>query len=310
MQKIIRAFAPATVANVACGFDVLGFALSTPGDIVTVRNSEKSGVDILNIIGDDGKLPREAARNTAGIAIISFLEALDIREGVSVELDKQLPLCSGLGSSGASAVAALVAVNKLFDNPLERVELLPFAVAAEKLACGAAHADNVAPSLLGGFTLVRNVDLFDVVRLSYPEVLCCAVVHPHLNLATKDSRAALPTQIDLADSVQQSANLGGLVHGLASGEFQLIGRCLEDRIAEPNRKRLIPHFDEVKEAALDSGALGCSLSGSGPSVFALCQSMEIAQSAGRAMKRIFIDNEIEADLFVSQINKDGARLLP
>jgi len=310
MKKVIKAFAPATVANVACGFDILGFALNEPGDIVSVCKSAKPGVHILQISGDDGKLPREAVRNTAGIAIISLLETLNIKEGVDVTLDKQLPLCSGLGSSGASAVAALLAVNELFGSPLERAELLKFSVQAEQLACGAAHADNVAPSLLGGFTLVRGTEPLDVLPLSYPDELCCAVVHPHLELATKDSRAALPTRIDLADSLQQSANLGGLIHGLASGDFQLISRCLEDRIAEPNRKHMIPNFDLAKQTALDTGALGCSLSGSGPSIFALCESMGIAQSVGRAMQRVFTDNEIEADLFVSQINKDGARLLP
>lgn len=304
-MKTIRAFAPATVANVACGFDVLGFALDKPGDIVSATLKTEPGVNFSEIRGDDGKLPREAEKNTAGLAVIALLEQLGSKAGISLELDKQLPLCSGLGSSGASAVAALLAVNELLDRPMSRKELLPFAVRAEELACGSAHADNVAPSLLGGFTLVRSASPLDVVHLTYPEKLCCAVFHPDLELATEDSRTILPTQVELQKAVQQSANLGSLVAGLATGNFPLISRSLEDVLAEPFRKTLIPHFDAAKEAALSTGALGCSLSGSGPSIFALCNSSEIAESAGNKIQQVYSGSGIRGAVYLSGINSTG-----
>lgn len=308
-MKTVRAFAPATVANVACGFDVLGFALDKPGDIVSASLSSEPGVIISAIHGDGGRLPLEAEKNTAGLAVITLLQALDSNSGICLELDKQLPLCSGLGSSGASAVAALLAVNELLGKPMDRKQLLPFAVRAEELACGAAHADNVAPSLLGGFTLVRSTSPLDVIHLPYPTTLCCAVFHPELELATEDSRTILPSQVELDKAVQQSANLGALVAGLATDNFSLISRSLQDVLAEPFRKKLIPYFEIAQEAALAAGALGCSLSGSGPSIFALCNSSEIAESAGNKIRRIYSESGVNGTVYLSGINSTGGYIL-
>jgi len=308
-MKSVRAFAPATVANVACGFDVLGFALDKPGDIVTASLVSESGVSISAIHGDEGRLPQAAEKNTAGLAVIELLKSLGSNVGIRLELNKQLPLCSGLGSSGASAVAALLAVNELLDNPMNRKELLPFAVRAEELACGSAHADNVAPSLLGGFTLVRSSAPLDVVHLDFPKSLCCVVFHPELELSTEDSRTVLPGQVELAAAVQQSANLGALVSGLAREDFSLISRALQDVLAEPFRKRLVPHFDTAKEAALNAGALGCSLSGSGPSIFALCASRQVAKQAGQGIQNVYLGAEIAGTTYVSGINSTGGYIL-
>jgi homoserine kinase len=305
----VSVFAPATVANVASGFDVLGFALETPGDAVTlVRTSEKKVV-VTGIVGDGGKLPRDPARNTAAVAVSGFLGKIGFPFGVEISLNKMMPLSSGLGSSAASAVAAVFAANLLAGNPLSARELLPFTMAAEKVACGTAHADNVAPSLLGGFVLVRSYDPLDVVQLPVPPGLFCAVTHPHTEVRTEDARAILKKEIRLADAVRQWGNLAALVAALYNGDLQLLGRSLQDVVAEPARSLLIPGFSEVKKAALGAGALGCSISGSGPSVFALCVSEQTAQEAGRRMKTAFKEAGLGSDVYISPVNTQGPRVL-
>ena len=305
----ITVFAPATVANVASGFDVLGFALETPGDAVTMTRTTEKSVTVSAITGDGGRLPRDPEKNTAAVAAAGFLRWIGMPFGVSIELEKRMPLSSGLGSSAASAVAAVVAANILAGSPLPAESLLPFTMAAEKAACGSAHADNVAPSLLGGFVLVRSYQPLDVVKLPVPGGLACAVVHPHTEVRTEDARRILKKEIRLADAIRQWGNLAALVAALYREDLPLLGRSLQDVVAEPVRSVLIPGFAAVKAAALASGALGCSISGSGPSVFALCESVDRAQAVGPAMRAAFSAAGLEADLYVSPVNATGPVVL-
>ena len=305
----IRVFAPATVANVACGFDSLGFAIHQPGDIVEVSLSAEEGVRITGITGDGGRLPREAEKNTAGVAVLALLEHLGESRGVDIKLHKRMPLGSGLGSSAASSVAALYATNQLLGGPLKKEEMLPFAMKAEASACGSPHADNVAPGLLGGFVLIRSYDPLDVIAIDYPENLYCTILHPHIEVRTEDSRRILRKHIKLGDAVIQWSNLAGLIAGLAKSDFDLISRSLNDIIFEPVRSLLIPGFDKVKGSAIASGALGCSISGSGPSVFALSTSEEKAREVGLAMKQAFSEMQLESDIYVSPVNSIGPRIL-
>ncbi|HTZ51117.1 MAG TPA: homoserine kinase [Spirochaetia bacterium] len=306
----VRVFAPATVANVASGFDVLGFALDSPGDAVRLSRSAESGVRVLSISGDDGRLPRDPKKNTAAVAVAAFLERVGNPFGVDLELEKRMPLSSGLGSSAASAVAAVTAANLLAGTPLAPTELLPFTMEAERVACGSAHADNVAPSLLGGFVLIRSYDPLDVVRLPVPAGLSCAVVHPHTELRTEDARSVLKKELRLSDAIRQWGNLAALVAALYNGDLALLGRSLQDVVAEPARSLLIPGFPQVKAAAVAAGALGCSISGSGPSVFALCASPEVSSRAGEAMVAAFGAAGLASDLYLSAVNPRGPVELP
>ncbi|MBP3193134.1 homoserine kinase [Natronogracilivirga saccharolytica] len=305
----IRVFAPATVANVACGFDSLGFAINQPGDIVEAVLQDEPGVRISEITGENGRLPTEPEKNTAGVAVLALLEHLEETRGIEMSLHKRMPLGSGLGSSAASSVAALFAANELLGRPLKKGEMLPFAMKAEASACGSPHADNVAPGLLGGFALIRSYDPLDVVSIEYPENLCCTVLHPHIELRTEDSRRILRKHIKLQDAVIQWSNLAGLIAGLAKSDFDLISRSLNDIIFEPVRSLLIPGFDNVKGAAIEAGALGCSISGSGPSVFALSTTMDKAYEVGAAMKEAFSELQLDSDIYVSAVNKKGPRVL-
>src|SRR5690606_22467635 len=268
-MRTLRAFAPATVANVSCGFDVFGFAVESPGDEVTLTLSDKPGVRILRIEGDGGRLPLAPDKNTAGVAVLEFLKSINSDQGVDIVLRKNLPLGSGMGSSAASSVAALVGINQLMGDPFEKKDLLPFAMEAERIACGSAHADNVAPALLGGFVLIRGYDPLDVVNIPTPEELYCTLIHPHLELNTQDSRQVLRMNISLKDAVTQWGNIAGLVAGLMKPDYGLISRSLKDVIAEPIRSLLIPGFDRIKEKVRETGALGSGISGSGPTIFAL-----------------------------------------
>jgi len=320
-ERIVTAFAPATVSNVACGFDVLGFALEAPGDEVTARfapsgtNPASPGNNVTNvridaITGDNARLPLDASRNTAGVAAQALLTALGERRGVVLSIAKGLPLASGLGGSAASAAAAVVAVDALVaaHAPLEM--LIRCAIEGEGLGVRSAHPDNIAPALCGGFVLVRHPDPPDIVRLPVPAGLMAVVVHPDLEIETARARALLGATVPLADAIRQWANLGALVHGLHEGDFALISRALEDSIAEPRRAPLVPGLARIKRAAVDAGALGCSLSGSGPSLFALCRGKDIAERVADAMTRA-VRAHIggEPQTYVSAIAPQGARIV-
>ena len=308
-DRLVTASAPATVSNVACGFDVLGFPMEEPGDFVTARLTS-SGVQIDDIIGDQGRLPREADRNTAGVAARAILEAAGERRGVALTIRKGLPLSSGLGGSAASAAAAVVAVNALIDVHASMDTLVKCALEGEGLGAGGAHPDNIAPAICGGFVLVRHPNPLDIVRLPVPAGLTVVVVHPDLEIETARARALLGTSVPLADAVRQWANLGALVHGLHVSDFALISRSLEDSIAEPRRAPLVPGLAAIKRAAMDAGALGCSLSGSGPSIFALCRDRSVAEHVAPAMTAA-VQRAIpgESQTYVSSISRRGAHVV-
>ena len=305
----VRVFAPATVANVACGFDVLGFAINAPGDEVVARHSEKPGLRITKITGDDGKLPKIPEKNTAGVAALDLLRHLGMSDrGIELEIHKKMPFGSGLGSSAASAVAGVYAVNKLIGEPLAKQQLLPFAMQGEASADGAWHADNVGPSLLGGIVFVRSNQELDIAQLPVPENLWAAVVHPDIEILTKVAREILPTNIPMVNATQQIGNLGGLICGLIQEDYAMIGRSIHDVIAEPRRQKLIPEFYNAKRAAMSNGALGFSISGAGPSVFALCEGEQIAQRVGKAISEVFSKINLENQCYVSPVNKKGVHV--
>ena len=307
---MISVYAPGSVSNVACGFDTLGFALDEPGDIVSASSSKEVGVTIHAIHGDGGRLPLDPARNTASAAVLALLRRLETIRGVTLTIQKGLPLASGIGSSGASAVAAVVAVNELLGRPAPMTMLLECAMAGEQAGCGAMHPDNVSPSLFGGFILARNIQPPDIVRLPVPEGLACAVLHPHIEIETGAARQLIGDQVPLKAATRQWANVGALVAALYSNDLQLLSRSLEDHIAEPKRAALVPGFADVKAAAVAAGALGCSLSGSGPSIFALASSLELATAAGAAMQRAFAArSDVAADLWVCPVGRRGARIV-
>lgn len=308
MKKRVTAFAPATVANVGCGFDIFGFAVAEPGDIVKVTRCNGHDVRITAISGDEGRLPQNAAENTAGFAVLRFLEEIQSEQGIEIQLSKQLPLSSGMGSSAASAVAALKAVNHLFENPLPKGKLLEIGMAAEALACGSPHADNVAPALFGGFVLIRENNPPDIIELPVPENLYCTLIHPDIEIKTQNARNILPATVPLQTAVRQWANTAALVAGLYRNDLELIGRSSADHIVESRRAVLIPCFSEVRQAALDSGALACSISGSGPALFALSASVQTARKIALEMGNIYSRHSISNQVFVSKINRTGAQI--
>ena len=307
--KLVSAFAPATVANVVCGFDVFGFAVDNPGDVVTARWTDKPGITISKISGDDGLLPLDSDKNTAGVAANQLLTSLKIDRGIEIELQKNLPLGSGMGSSASSAVAALVAVNALAGNPYSKKDLVTFALESERVACGSAHADNIAPSLLGGFVLIRSYNPLDIISIPFPNNLCCTLVHPDIELKTKDARQLLKPTVPLRDAVQQWGNTAGLVAGLMKNDEELIGRAMHDLVAEPARALLIPGYDAVKVAAKSTGAIGVGISGSGPTMFALCSNFKVAEQVAVAMMDAFKKAGLTSQQYISKLNHEGARVI-
>lgn len=306
----IKAFAPASIGNVGVGFDIMGLCLERPGDEVIARKSETPGLRITKITGHGGRLSSDIDKNTAGVAARSLLEHLgESGRGIELEIHKKMPFGSGLGSSAASAVAAVLAVSELLRTGLSKRELLHFACLGEQLASGSYHADNVAPSLIGGIVLIRDNASLDVHRLHVPKGLYVVVVYPKVEILTKEARAILKPEVSLKQYVSQSANIGGFIVGLYNSDIALIGRSLRDDIIEPQRAALIPGFYDVKSAALSrEGVLGCSISGSGPSVFALCANSLAAESAGLAMQQAFAQHKVESEIFLSPINQEGASI--
>lgn len=285
----------------------MGLALERPGDEVIARKSDTPGLRITKITGHGGKLPYEPERNTAGVAALRLLQHLgEAGRGIELEIHKKMPFSSGLGSSAASAVAATLAVSELLRTGMSKRELLPFACAGEEVATGSFITDNVAPSMLGGIVLIRDGITLDVHRLHVPRGLYVAVVYPRVEVTTKSARAVLKTEVPMDKFVRQSANVGGFIVGLFNGDIGLIGRSLKDEIIEPQRAGLIPGFYDVKEAAMTEGALGCSISGAGPSVFALCANSLVAENAAAAMHKAFTGHRVESEIFLSPVNQEGA----
>lgn len=310
-ESTIKVFAPASVANVAVGYDILGFALNEPGDEIHVRPRDGRGLQISRITGTGNKvLPTEVEYNTAGFAARELLRSLGQEDmGIEMEIHKKMPFGSGLGSSAASAAGAVVAVNELLGRPLSRMELLPFAVQGEQVADGAFHADNVAPSLLGGMVLIRSNAELDVVPLPVPEKLYAAVLYSDVEVLTKDSRGVLQPQVPLDQMITQSGNLAAFIAALYRQDWALLGRSLQDVVIEPQRARLIPDFYAIKEAALQQGAFGCSISGAGPSIFALCRGEATARRVGRAMAGVTAARGTDYSLYLSPVNPRGVTIL-
>ncbi|MEQ8363931.1 MAG: homoserine kinase [Cyclobacteriaceae bacterium] len=305
MSNSIRVYSPASVSNVTCGFDVLGFAIEKPGDIILAEQSKISGVRIKEIIGCN-TLPINPLENVASVAAQALLDHLDSKIGIDLTIYKNIKPGSGIGSSASSAVAATFAVNQLIGTPINNTfDLIPFAMQGEQIASGSFHADNVAPALLGGFIIVRSNDPLDVIQLGTPPDLYAVVIHPDVQIKTSESRKLLPTHVPLKDLVTQTGNLAGLVAGLLQHDYNLIGRSMNDAIIEPARASTIPGFKELKKAALDAGALGAGISGSGPSVFALCKGEDSAQKVLDEMKRNYKNFNIQFDAYISPINKKG-----
>lgn len=309
MKNTVSVFAPATVANVAVGFDILGFPFDAVGDIITVTKTESSEVTISSITGTKEILPLDASKNVSGVVLIELIKQLNLSHGFEIAIQKGIPLGSGMGGSAASSVGALVAANELLRNPLDKNQLLKLSLLGEKTASGAAHGDNVTPCLFGGLTLTRSLDPVDVVQIPVPDSIFAVLVHPHFRLDTSLSRSVLRTSLPVSDFVKQSANLAGFISGCYGNDLDLIRRSLKDVLIEPKRAPLIPGFDLAKEAALSSGALGCSISGSGPSFFAWCDGKETAEKVQKNVVEAFGKETIQSDSWVGKISKQGAKII-
>jgi homoserine kinase len=303
----IKLFCPATIANLSCGFDVLGLCLATAGDEMIVRKSDIKGVRITKIVGAD--LPLETENNVAGVAALAMLEEVETEFGFEIEIYKHIKAGSGIGSSAASSAGAVFGINELLGRPFTRKELVKFAMQGEKLASGNAHADNVAPALLGGFTLVRCSNPLDIIKIDSPSELYATVVHPQIELKTSDARSVLKQTVSLKSAITQWGNVGGLVAGLYTQDYELIGRSLHDEIIEPIRSMLIPGFDLIKQTAYENGALGSGISGSGPSIFALSKGKENADKIAKAMSAVYEEMNLPYEIHVSKVNDEGMKMI-
>ncbi len=303
----IKIFSPATVANVACGFDVLGFCLDSVGDEMVIRKVEKKGIHITHIEGFD--LPKEAELNVAGVSALAMYNTLCINYGFEIEIYKNIKPGSGIGSSAASAVGSVFGMNELLGRPFNKTELTEFAIKGEALASKCEHADNLAPALFGGFTLVKSVSPLQILEIPTPDDLYATIIHPQIEIKTSESRAILPKEVALSDAITQWANVGSLVHALHTSNYDLIQDALHDVIVEPHRSQLIPHFSEVKAEVLKAGALGCGISGSGPSIFTLNKGLETANKVKEAMENVYAKTDIAFEVHVSKINTKGVKAI-
>jgi homoserine kinase len=307
-RSTATAFAPASVGNVGVGFDVLGHSFQAIGDRVTAKRIASPEVRIASIRGTVSDLPLDPEKNTAGMAVLSMVRDLSLDFGVELTIEKGIPLGSGLGGSAASAVAGVVAANALLPKSLTKLELLKFAMKGEAVASGAVHVDNIAPSLFGGLVLTVGIDNPNVKQIPVPDGVRCVLVHPHMTLSTREARQILNRAIDLSDVIWQTANLSGFLTGCFTGDLHLIRESLEDVIIEPQRKVLIPGFQAVKDGAKLNGALGCSISGAGPTVFAWCEQQD-AERIRDAMVAGFKTHGLESDAWISTLEPVGARVV-
>jgi len=303
----IKLFCPASIANLNCGFDVIGLCLDTIGDEMIIRKSSEKGIKITKITGAD--LPFENEKNVAGVAALAMINAIEIDYGFEIEIHKKIKAGSGIGSSSASASGVVFGINQLLGKPFSDSELVEFAMQGEALASGGFHADNVAPALLGGIILIRGYNPIDYIKIATPSELVAVVLHPLIEVKTSASRAVLPNEIPLKTAITQWGNLGGLIAGFYTSDYELIGRSLLDVVAEPHRKKLIPNFDQVKQTALQNGALGAGISGAGPSIFALCKGNETANKVADAMREAYVGTGIPFDIHVSKINEEGVKII-
>ncbi len=307
MTNEVHIFAPATVSNVACGFDVLGFCLDSIGDHMVIRKTSKKGIDITKIEGFD--LPYAVEENVAGVSALEMYNALNPDCGFDIEIIKNIKPGSGIGSSAASAVGSVFGMNVLLGNPCNKSQLTAFALKGEALASEAEHADNLAPAMFGGFTLVKSTQPLEILQIPTPSDLYTTIIHPQIEIKTSESRAILPTEVKLTKAIEQWSNVGSLVHALHTNDYELIKKSLVDVIVEPHRKSLIPLFDNLKSVALSCGALGCTISGAGPSVFALCKGESIANDVASAFDKVYSNSGLDYKIYVSKINTEGVKVI-
>tara|TARA_B110001450_G_scaffold68157_1_gene64394 strand:+ start:12311 stop:13240 length:930 start_codon:yes stop_codon:yes gene_type:complete len=303
----IKIFSPATVANVACGFDVLGLCLDNVGDEMIIRKVDKKGIKITKIKGFD--LPFETELNVAGVSALTMYNTINPNYGFEIEIHKKIKPGSGIGSSAASAAGSVFGINEILGRPFNKTELIQFAIKGEALASKFEHADNLAPALFGGFTLVKSLTPLEILQIPSPHNLYATIIHPQIEIKTFESRAILPKKIKHQDAITQLANFGSLIHSLHTNNYELMRRSLHDVIIEPHRSKLIPHYNEVKNEAINAGALGSGISGSGPSVFSLCKGLETANNVKDAIKKMYSQTGIEFDTHVSRINTEGIKVL-
>lgn len=307
-MKKIRVFAPASIANMGCGFDIMGLALDEVGDVLEISAEEgEDGISIEN--ATDVPLPEEVEANVVTPVIRKFFAMTGLRARVHVKICQKIYPGSGIGSSAASSAAAAYGLNEMFGCPLSEEDVVVCAMEGENLASGGYHADNAAPAVMGGIILIRGYEPLDLINLPVPGNFYCAVVHPDIVVTTKMAREIMPKEVPMHAAVSQWGNVGGLVAGLYSGNIGLIGRAMKDAVAEPYRKQFIPGFDELRSQLLDAGAMAMNISGSGPSLFALCDKHEIAQKAGDIMKKHFDDLEIGCRVYVVKVSNKGAKLI-
>ena len=308
MKKIIKVFAPASIANLGCGFDIMGMALDEVGDVLEMTLDEDAeGIRITN--ETDVPLPQDLDQNVITPMIRKFFEMTGHRGRVEVRILRKIYPGSGIGSSAASSAAAAFGINELFGAPLGEEDVVVCAMEGENLASGGYHADNAAPAVMGGITLIRGYEPLDIIKLPVPGNLYCPVIHPHLTVSTKEARSILPKEIPMHTAITQWGNVGGLVAGLCTGNIELVGRAMRDAVAEPYRKGFIPGFDELRAKLLGAGALAMNISGSGPSVFALASRSDIAQRVGAIMERHFAQQGILSETYVVKVSNKGARLI-
>ena len=303
----VRLFSPATISNLSCGFDVLGLCLETIGDYMEIIKSKKKGIYITSIIGE--KIPYDVKKNVAGVASEALIDSLKPDFGFEIKIDKKIKPGSGIGSSAASSVGAVVGINHLLGNPFKLKELIPYALEGEKLACGSKHADNVAPAILGGITLVRSTKPIDIIKLPIPKNLKAVIIHPKIEIKTADARKLLDQSIPLVKASQYWANLGAFVSSLYENNFKLMKKSIVDDIIEPKRSQLIPMFDSLKQIANDNDSIGCGISGSGPSVFSLANGLKTAKIINNSFKKIYEETGIPFKTYISDINKSGVKIL-
>jgi homoserine kinase len=305
----IKVSTSATVSNVGCGFDVMGFSTEIESDEVIIKLNDKKGITISKISGDNGRLPLDIQINTCTKAMLAMLKGLGTNIGLDVKISKKIGFGSGLGSSASSAVAGAFALNELLGKPFTKHELLNYAIEGEKIASQATHADNVAPCLFGGFVLIRAYDPIDIIRLKHSNNLFCTIIYPELVIKTCEARKMLGRNIPLKIGIKQWGNVGALVAGILSNDIDLMGRAIQDFVAEPKRATLIPGYYEIKNAALDAGAKGCNISGSGPAIFAFSDNENTAWEISRAMKKVVNKQNVNNKIFVSRINKSGPKII-
>jgi|TARA_Y100000996_G_scaffold44659_1_gene30868 homoserine kinase len=303
----VKIFCPASVANVSCGFDILGFCLDKIGDEMIIRKTSNPGINITKIVGEN--LPYESKKNVAGVSGISLLNEFSTDFGFEIEIYKGIKSGSGIGSSAASSAGAVFGINELLGKPFSRKELIKFAMKGEELASGSIHADNVAPVLLGGFTLVRDINSLDIISLPFPKNLFASIIHPEIELKTSDSRSVLKQKVPLKKAIQQSANIASLISGLYTEDYKLISRSLIDVLVEPYRSDLIPAFNDLKKTSSNNGSLGTGISGSGPSVFALSKGEKTAKSVTSEMGKVLVPLNLKFHSYTSKINSTGIKLI-